>query len=241
MGMSNSTYLSVITVVLDDEVGIRKTINSLKPHITPQIEHIIVDGKSKDRTLDIIHSLNTYNAKVVSKKDTGIYDAMNRGVAMAKGEFIIFMNSGDEFYSEIKISKILSFLSQNKNTIVYGNCFIKKNEVLRLRRYSQKLNFDFGLPFNHQSCFTPRELFRENSFDTDLKILSDLKLYKKLMKNGVKFNHLDTPIAVYDLNGISSRYSSRYLRELKIINTNFKGLKWNLFVLKYKVKWILKI
>lgn len=232
--------ISIITVVFNSVNLIEKTILSIINQNYDHFEYVIIDGGSTDGTLEIIRKYEHFIDYWLSEKDKGIYDAMNKGVLKVNGDFILFLNSGDELVPNLDMSKILEILSKAEKSIVYGNCILDNNGERKLKKYSKKLNFDFGLPFNHQSCFTPKKILENQSFQTNFKILGDLELYKNLKQKGISFLHIDMPISIYGLNGISSNYSFTYLNELNQINQFRFELKWLLFYLKYIIKWILK-
>ena len=113
--------LSVITVVLNDEKGLQRTINSVFGQSYPNIEYIIIDGGSTDETINIIRQNNSNIAKWISEPDTGIYDAMNKGITFAKGDWILFLNSGHTFCNKKVITEILKNNKYDKYGILYGD------------------------------------------------------------------------------------------------------------------------
>src|SRR5579863_7406616 len=100
--------LSVITIVYNNVRDIERTILSVLNQTYPHIEYIVVDGLSTDGTLEIIKRYKTKISKLISEKDEGIYDAMNKGLAVATGDYVVFMNSGDEFYEAETVSKVFA-------------------------------------------------------------------------------------------------------------------------------------
>ena len=116
--MAFAPTLSVITIVYNNVKHIERTIFSVVNQTYPNIEYIVVDGKSTDGTLQIIERYKTRIAKIISEKDEGIYDAMNKGLAAATGDYVIFMNSGDEFYKTDTVERV--FETAPDADIYYG-------------------------------------------------------------------------------------------------------------------------
>src|ERR1700761_611826 len=135
--------LSVITIVYNNVRDIERTMLSVINQTYQNVEYIIVDGLSNDGTLDIIHKYSDKVAKLISEKDEGIYDAMNKGLAAATGDYVIFMNSGDEFYDINTVSNV--FASEPGADIYYGETeMINENgENLGQRRHKAPSQFSW--------------------------------------------------------------------------------------------------
>ena len=125
--------VSIITVCYNSQSTILDTIKSVNNQNYKFIEHIFIDGKSEDNTVNIIKKNSNLNTILISEKDYGIYDAMNKGIKLASGEIILILNSDDMFYKEDTLNKIVEVFVSNKNIdLVYGNLIItKKNRILR--------------------------------------------------------------------------------------------------------------
>src|ERR1700746_2743427 len=113
--------LSVITINFNDANGLEKTINSVLSQTVPNIEFIIIDGASTDKSVETIERFSDKIAYWISEKDKGIYDAQNKGAAKATGDYLLFMNSGDCFYDENVVKDLYEFLKENTKKIIYGN------------------------------------------------------------------------------------------------------------------------
>ncbi|RZK61390.1 MAG: glycosyltransferase, partial [Pedobacter sp.] len=135
--------LTVITIVYNNVRDIERTINSVLNQTYPKIEYIIIDGKSTDGTLDIIEKYRSKISKIVSEPDKGIYDAMNKGLALATGDYVLFMNSGDEIYDETTVEDI--FESAPGADIYYGETEMYNDdwESLGRRRHEAPDEFDW--------------------------------------------------------------------------------------------------
>lgn len=116
---STSVPLSIITVCLNNYLGLVETVKSIESQTSKEFEFIVIDGGSKDGSLAYLESLGIIDV-FVSEKDNGIYDAMNKGSLLAKGRYLIFMNAGDTFYSNNTVENCLSILNENKYDIIYG-------------------------------------------------------------------------------------------------------------------------
>lgn len=147
--------LSIVTVNLNNASGLLKTIESFKCALkkTNFIEWIVIDGGSCDSSLIDLKKYDAYNYKLLSEKDNGIYEAMNKGIDMASGEYIIFMNSGDCFYN---INDIISRISQWTEDLIYGDYSIRNDKnLIEITKQTKVLDFPFllGKTINHQSFF----------------------------------------------------------------------------------------
>lgn len=236
MSKIKSPLISVITVSYNAGETIKETILSVINQESNNYEYIIVDGGSTDGTLDVI---KTYEDKVelwISESDNGIYDAMNKGIKLAKGEYICFINSGD-ILKELPVDNLIL---NNASLLVFpvelsnGTVFIPKiNSELKIRN---------TLP--HQGCFyknTP-----ELGFDIKFRVFSDFCLNQKMYKQGKEIKVFDMPIIAYhDMGGIS--HDKKYSREIfQVVKENFgfgyQMLSWIYFKkegLKKRVKNIL--
>ena len=196
--------ISVITVVLNAAAELEKTICSVTGQVYPGIEFIVVDGGSTDGTLEVIRSnAERINCRI-SEPDRGPYDAMNKGLAIATGEWVIFMNAGDLFDGEDAISKAFAG-DVSEYGVVYGNviaCY-SQSRVIKVAGSPEELAK--GMIFCHQSAFVRTSLARENGFDLQFPLGADFDMMFRLYAAGIKFKRLPFPVAVIDVNGMSNR------------------------------------
>ena len=129
--------ISIITISYNAEVTIEKTLKSIKSQSYDNIEHIIVDGGSKDNTLEICNSY-PHVSKIISEPDKGVYDAFNKGIKLATGDVIGFLNADDTFYNENSIQDIVDAFSNNETDIVYGNLDYVNEESKVIRNWISK-------------------------------------------------------------------------------------------------------
>lgn len=253
MTMSDKPALiSVITVAYNEETTIEKTILSVVTQNYSPIEYIIVDGGSTDGTVDIIRKYESHIAYWISEKDEGIYDAMNKGLKYASGEWSIFMNSGDWFYDETVIEKVFSDKYSSAIGVIYGAVeFRFANEEIIQQPYSLP-HILKGMAFSHQSAFVRTSLLKQSPYNVHFRIVADYEFFLREYKLGVGFQYVPEVIASFDkLTGISASPSylnyKKHLKELieleKIYNTETNyGLFYNLLCFRFLLKnAILKI
>ena len=199
--------ISIITVNFNNKLGLAYTINSVLNQTYKNFEFIIIDGGSTDGSKDII---DLYQEKItysVSETDNGVYSAMNKGIKIAKGEFLLFLNSGDLLANATVLENVENQLNCSFG-IIYGdaNYLETKNNIIR--NYPDELSFNFFLKHNlsHQSTFIRRSLFNEFFFyNEDYKIVSDWEffIYTICIEN-VSYKHINLVICNYDTTGVSS-------------------------------------
>ena len=195
--------ISVITVCYNAEQLIEETLISTLRQKDNQFELIIVDGLSRDKTLNVArHVIEEFEFpktryRIISERDNGIYDAMNKGVKLAKGDYIIFMNCGDSFNNPNVLSTLEAFSQKNNADAIYGDTCIQFYEGTGLYR-GEKGNGDNIMPFSHQSIIVKREHLINHPFDTSYKILADREFFTWMRKMDFTFAHCDVIVSNYD-------------------------------------------
>lgn len=172
--------ITIVTVVCNDVDNIENTIKSVIFQNYDDIEYIIIDGGSTDGTCDVVE--NFYRAGKVhiyeSSQDNGIYDAMNKGIVKASGDYICFMNSGDIFFDSTILKEVCSRVFLNGfPDFAYGDTAVIKGDyqsIIKARQFDQIKN---GLPFCHQSVFIKLCLHSENLYDTQFRYASDYNFF----------------------------------------------------------------
>ena len=178
-------YFSIITVVKNDQNNIEKTIESIKHQSFSDYEYIIIDGKSIDKTVEKILKYKKFINLLISEKDNGIYYAMNKGIKLAKGNIIVFVNSGDllKKNSLQNVSKI--FLKDKKIDYVFGT--VKRHyttsTILKYGVNTKRLKFNFDFATAHSTgFFLKKEIFKKyGSFNTKFKLSADYDLYYRII------------------------------------------------------------
>lgn len=229
-----SYIVSMITVTYNDKEALGKTILSVIAQEYKNIELIVIDGASTDGTLDII---NKYNKKIthwISEKDNGIYDAMNKGINLANGDFVIFMNSGDIFYDKNTIEKFINQVN-NIDKVYFGRAKIQNSTtswVYPNEKYN-KNNINVWLRSNlpnHQAMFFPKKFYKNYLYNLDYKIGSDSD-YKFQSQSEFGFVFIDDIICKFEFGGVSSEFSSfkntkQILKDSWLISMKHKGMSY---------------
>lgn len=172
-----SIKISIITVCLNNKAGLKKTIESVIGQTYTNKEYIIIDGQSTDGSVDLIKSYDTQIDYWISEKDQGIYDAMNKGIDKATGEYLLFLNSGDSLHNANILFDIFSV--QQTKDIIYGNIeLIFKDGEGTIFSPTKKINaLSFAMcPIKHQSSFIKKSVFQKyGKYDTSYKIAGDFE------------------------------------------------------------------
>lgn len=234
--------ISIITVTYNAGDLLQKTINSIQSQTLKSFEHIVIDGGSKDQTLEIIERNRNLFAYFISEKDNGIYDAMNKGLAAAKGEYILFLNAGDLLYSNDTLEKIF------KNTpadVYYGDTLMvdfSGNPIglmskITTRKLPENLkieNMALGMVVCHQSFIVSRKI--APMYNLEYRICGDLDWVIQCLKKSNKVVNTKLIISKYLLGGHSSQNLFRSLKErFKLFTHHFGVLKGIYF--HFKILW----
>lgn len=202
--------VSVITVCFNAEKTIKRTLESVNLQTYPNIEHIIVDGNSRDKTLELIDGYKSRSGLVISEPDRGIYDAMNKGLAKAGGDIICFLNSDDKFHSLDLISDIVKEFDDGQLDLVYGDV-IYESKAGKFVRYYKSKDFSvnklkYGFMPAHPSLFIRADIYRiVGGFRSDLKIAGDFEICCRIFKLlNLKMRYLERPFVNMLMGGASS-------------------------------------
>ncbi|MCQ2181905.1 MAG: glycosyltransferase [Bacteroidales bacterium] len=198
--------LSIITVNLNNRDGLKKTIDSVVSQTFTDFEWIVIDGGSTDGSKELIEEYSSHFAYWVSEPDKGIYNAMNKGIAVAKGEYLQFLNSGDWLVSDTILSEV-SKMCPEEFDIIYGDViYFENNSLNRDFKFPSELtlSFFYERSLGHNASFIKRQLLLENKYDETNKIVSDWKFFFQAAIANKSFFHIDKHICCYDCNGISS-------------------------------------
>lgn len=224
--------LSVITIVFNNVSGIERTMLSVLGQTCPSIEYIIIDGGSTDGTLEIVEKYKARVHKLVSEKDKGIYDAMNKGLVLAEGDYILFMNSGDEVYAPDTVEKV--FASEPDADIYYGETemYDENWQSLGRRRHKTPENFTwrdfrYGMSISHQAIYIRKSL--TEPYDLDYKLSADIDWILKAAKKARRIVNTKMYVAKYLVGGMSKKRHRQSLVERFHIFSKHYGLIPNLF------------
>lgn len=202
--------VTIITVTYNAGPLAEKTLQSLSAQDYPEKEIIVVDGKSTDDTVAIIQRYASQQvvSQWLSEPDKGIYDAMNKGVKLANGQWVIFMNAGDVFASDDVLRRIFT-QDRTDADVIYGN--VVKGGVVK--KAPNHYYLYHRMLFCHQSVFTRREMLLAVPFDTSHRLSADYKSFILLYRRGARFRYADLSVAIFDTEGVSNTQRSRGLRD----------------------------
>lgn len=209
--------LSIITINYNNLEGLKKTFESIVCQTFADYEWIIIDGGSTDGSKEFIEQHQERFAYWCSEPDGGIYQALNKGVGFAKGEYVSFMNAGD-MYADAQTLHLVFSIPQSAD-ILYGNVVIDQDDERKEIVYPDLITFNWlrYYTINHQSTFTRRQVFSSIQFDVKYKYLADRKFWMESMFRGCTFKHLPLTIAIYDYNGYSTQNIEKWEAERKAI------------------------
>ena len=193
--------VTIITVCRNHAQELERTIRSVESQTWQEKEYLIIDGASTDDTPHVIKAHEASITRWVSEPDQGIYDAMNKGVKMAQGEWVIFMNAGDTFASDNTLQRV--FGSPQDADVIYGD--VIKGELVKKAEAPRNAHRMF---YCHQSAFVRTSCLREFPFDIRHRMSADFKQVKQLYLSGKTFRQLDFPVANFDTQGVSNRNRS---------------------------------
>ena len=204
---------SIITVSLNAENLINDTIKSVLNQTFDDYEIIVKDGLSTDNTIKNIPK--DRRIRIIEKKDTGIYQAMNQGIKEAKGEYLLFLNCGDTLFDNSVLEKVSQIIGDDRKSIFYGN-FKKENIIYKSPKKVRKILF-YDSTLCHQVAFFPRYVFdKVGMYDETLKITSDSKYFLDCKIQKIPYRHMDLIVCVYLEGGVSeTEYGIELAKEEK--------------------------
>lgn len=199
--------ISIITINYKNLDGLKKTVQSVLEQTHTQYEYIIIDGESKDGTLEYLEGQGDYIDYWVSEPDKGIYNAMNKGIAKATGDYLLFLNSGDYLASTTILNEMREHLVSGED-FVCGDLLLDKEENPFRKKHPEKLTMTYLMrqTIGHPSTFIRYSTFeRFGLYDESLKMVSDWKhFFVALALNGASYKAVSTLVSIFDMHGISS-------------------------------------
>jgi glycosyltransferase involved in cell wall biosynthesis len=223
--------LSVITIVYNNVKDIERSMLSVLQQTYPNIEYIIIDGASRDGTKEIIEKYASKLARFISEPDRGIYDAMNKGLALATGDYVLFMNSGDELYDVDTVAKVFGRVPNAD--IYYGETEMYNEQWQSLGRRRHRTpnefnwrSFRYGMSISHQAIYIKRSL--TSPFDLRYKYSADIDWIIKAARQASLIVNTHMYVAKYLVGGVSKQKHLDSLKERFHIFTKYYGLLPNL-------------
>jgi len=204
--------ISIITVVYNGEKHLGQTIQSVINQNYENLEYIIIDGGSTDGTLDIVKKYEEHIDYWVSEADEGIYDAMNKGISVAKGDYIAFLNADDWYRSNTL--KIISYhILKYKKEYFFGNIDFYKNEKYQSTWFPKPKKYKRAMPIYHPALFVKSEILKNNKFDTSYEIIADYKLIIELILKNKTYIYIPETLTCFRDGGISNTQNTQKNKE----------------------------
>jgi glycosyltransferase involved in cell wall biosynthesis len=207
--------ISIITVNYNNLEGLQQTVDSVSSQTWQGFEHIIIDGGSTDGSVAYIASTSDRFAYWVSEPDKGVYHAMNKGIAQASGEYLLFLNSGDHFFS----AKVLEQNHQaiQEHAIIYFNLQVIEGHKIFIKEYPEVLSFSYFVKdtLPHPATFIAKAAFEKtNLYNEDFRILSDWKFFlDSICKYNVTYNKVNTTLSTFYIGGMSSNPANSAIKQ----------------------------
>lgn len=236
--------ITIVTVTYNCQGILEKTINSVLSQDYANLEYIIIDGNSQDGTKDIINKYIDRIDTFISEPDKGIYDAMNKGLKYATGDWIFFLNSGDVFCDNKVLSNVAKCF-ENKTDVIWGNVKATRNDQVVNIEYKtpffKNKKFFHGMGFSHQSVFVRTSKAKENMFDLTYKCCADYNMMMQLYKSGANFKYCDAYISEVPADeGFSAENQKTQLfEEAKILGID-KTFRFQYIYIKWRCKRYIK-
>ncbi len=240
--MTTNPLFSIITVTRNNLIGLQKTHKSILCQTCTDYEWIVIDGASNDGTPDFLHDKN---AHWISEPDTGIYDAMNKGIARAHGAYLIFMNAGDCFATCGTLALIQKYARHDPD-FIYGDALEDKN----YKKARSHLKINHGMITHHQSMIYKAPIAH---YDTRYTIAADYDLTRRVVMNAPHISYIPKPICLFETGGISQQNVTQGRKEQFKIrkaynvpqfeNIMIYGAQTALYQLRHfapKLYWLLK-
>ncbi len=234
----NKPLISVVTVVFNGEAYLEETILSVINQTYDNVEYIIIDGGSTDSTLDIIKKYEGQVDYWASEQDSGIYDAMNKAITLATGEWINFMNAGDIFYTLNILNTIFTSTNLHNADILFGHREVRYSDKKRIIKAGKVSSLWKGSQFSHQSAFVSSSFHKEHPFDTNIKITADFSFFYNAYIQKVKYLYLNTIVSSIAAGGLSDTKRIDGILEMWLVID--KNSKVNFYYIFRIIKEMLK-
>lgn len=221
--------VTVITVTRNARNDLRRTMESVARLSYPDVEYIVVDGASTDGTVEMLEK--SKGLRWTSEADRGIYDAMNKGVTKATGEWVIFMNAGDRFASDDVIERVFSHPETDAADVIYGDV-VKRGNVCGA---SPEPVDGHRMFFCHQSCIARRKCLIDTPFDINHRMSADFKWVKMMIKQGRRLVYVPVAVSEFDTGGVSNTSRSRGLADNMRVISELEPLSRQLTLLPHLI------
>jgi glycosyltransferase involved in cell wall biosynthesis len=197
--------ISVVTIAFNDLSGLRQTMESVLSQTYPNIEYIVIDGGSRDGSAELIKENAAKIAYWISEPDQGTYAALNKGATRCTGEWVVFMNSGDDFANADIVQQVSSSLLDPSVSFVYGDKIVKYESYEVISKAGPVANLWMGSQFSHQSVFIRNSVQKEHPYNLKNRISADFEFFFSSYAAGQRFVQLNLPVSRVSAGGISDR------------------------------------
>lgn len=218
--------ITVITVCFNAEACIEKTIRSVTAQKYDDFEYVVIDGKSRDGTVEIIRKHDSAISKWISEEDTGIYNAMNKGVRMANGDYCLFMNAGDMLAHPLSLKQASLFLDDGWDILVGAEITVRNGKQIDYVKPPKTVDARTLIngSLSHQSAFIKRQLLLEYPYDEDLRLVSDWKFWiETILRHKCSYCPIAVDVSVFNHDGLtfSIQNSKSHTERMAVLNEMF--------------------
>jgi len=218
--------ISIITVTYKDLIGLKKTIESIKRQTFSDYECLVIDGGSGAEVVEFLNNIGDPRIKSTSEKDKGIFDAMNKGLDRAQGEWVLFMNGGDSLHSDETLEAASLALTDTCD-MVFGDCLLEFDDNHTMLKRARHYNYVYyGMFASHQSMFFRRDFIKNLRFNSALRVAGDYAFVAQAIKNGAKCIKISECICRFDMSGISNQLQGQGRSENWAIQRDILQIPW---------------
>ncbi len=215
------TLITIVTIVRNDRQGLAVTRASIECQQFKDFEWLIIDGASTDGTAEDALAISSAYARAISAPDKGIYDAMNKGLNLATGKFILFLNAGDIFPENSTLSLVAPFLDKENISFVYGDSFEKySGNSYKYKPARQKESISYGMFGCHQAMYYARKVIGDMRYNTEFNIAGDYDFTARFLNKTGQVVKISKPLCVFDLKGASNKNRNKGRYENWIVQKN---------------------
>lgn len=246
--MNNNPLITIVTICFNEEKNIRRTIESVLKQTYSDIEFLVIDGQSSDNTMKIVNEYSEKIAKVVSEKDKGIYDAMNKANNLATGDYIFFLNSGDFFSNDYVLNEIINNTDSYYSLIAARTDIYYKKQKLNLVSPPENIRLSKeSKSYSHQGTLIHKSIYKQFNYNLTYKISADREYWIRVstIEDFDVIFH-DKSLASFELGGVSNNHKNVLRRRIEDLyidyyyySISYKSLI--LFLLKTSISYLLTI
>ena len=205
---------SIITVNYNNLEGLKKTVESVKNQTYKEFEYLVIDGGSTDGSANYLKQNNIFFDYWISEPDSGVYQAMNKGIGKATGEYLLFLNSGDHFYNDEVLEK--NHQEIKDSDIIYFDLQVIEGDKQFIKTYPNTLSFSYFVEdtLPHPATFIKKEAFvKTNLYKEDFKIVSDWKFFiDAICKYNLSYKRIAQPLSTFYIGGLSSNPENQIIK-----------------------------